>query len=655
MRWVAIGVLALLAGCTTTREITISAQPPDAEMTIDGVDRGRGPLIQTFKFNSSDDVHHITAVRLGYAPQTVDLTRDYGGSNLLLTLEKQRRAITLHVKPVPALITIDGSALSDLPVEDTTVTLPFTVDDKNEWTQHVIQATREGYQPAEQTIRWEDTSTDYTLELDAMRKNLSITTNPPGAQVAIEGKLMGRSPIAAKAYAFPVDPKTGKFLPQKVTVSKPGYDPVDQPISWDNGRTNYEIDLVPKTKVVRFKTDPPVSVIKVDGQELRTDESGIANATLQFPPINEAGELKSFTATVSKATADTEWIPQQLPIAWDGGKTDYEITLKEVKTRPVTLLRSKSIRTDEGWQILPDSLETLAMKDVTEGPTSEPPVRITDLPKGSVVDTVNISPDGQWLLFTTLTGKTKSDFRSQIYTIRADGSAAPVMFGDGKSLDLNPSFTPDGSQIVFSSNRGGRHMSIWQLAANGEGGVTQLTTGDTTDLWPTADSDPKPRLYYEALVDSRPDPRLYMAQLGTTLRTDLTQGGGEQPRVSPKADSVLFTLVNEKTGHRDIYKMSDRGGGAVNLTNSTEYDNFDPAWSKDGNKIAFVSDRSADEDGRHNYDIYVLDLTHPDKPTRITTNGSWDDCPAWDPSGKYLYFRSNRGGNWAIWRVTLAK
>ena len=86
MRWVAICLLALLTGCSTTREITISAQPPDAGLTVDGVDRGRGPLIEKFTFNSSDDVHHVTATRLGYAPQTVDLTRGYEGSNLLLTL-----------------------------------------------------------------------------------------------------------------------------------------------------------------------------------------------------------------------------------------------------------------------------------------------------------------------------------------------------------------------------------------------------------------------------------------------------------------------------------------------------------------------------------------------------------------------------------------
>jgi dipeptidyl aminopeptidase/acylaminoacyl peptidase len=655
MRWIVLCGLAFLAGCSTRREITISATPSDAIITIDGADRGSGPITQKFRFKGADDVHQVGASRLGYTPQTIDLTRTYDKPDLLIQLEPRTKVVTIRVTPVPAMITVDGKPVSDVPLAEATVTLPFTVDAKNEWTQHTVQASREGYQTFEQTVRWEDPSTQYTLALDSMRKDLTIATSPPGAQVAINGKSFGASPVTARAFAFPVDPKTGKFLPQKITVSKPGYDPVDQEISWDGGRTGYQVDLVPKTKIVDITTNPPGAIVKVDGKEIRSDDAGLATVHLAFPPVDDQGTLKTYEVSVSKKTADTEWIPEELTLSWDNGKTAYSLTLQEVKTRPVTLLRSKPIRTDEGWQIEPESLETLAMKDVTEGPQAEPPVQITDLPKGTVIDTVTISPDGQWLLFTTLTGKTKNDFHSQIQMTRADGSGQPTMFGDGKSLDLTPGFTPDGSEVVFSSNRGGRHMSIWELAANGEGGVTQLTSGDTTDLWPSVDSDPKPRLFYEALVDSRLDPRLYMTQLGTTLRTDLTQSGGTHPRVSPRADAVIFSLVNDKTGKRDIYKMSDHGGGAINLTNNPEFDNFDPAWSKDGNKIAFVSDRSADADGRHNYDIYVLDLLHPDKPTRVTTNGSWDDSPVWDPAGKYIYFRSNRGGNWGIWRITLEK
>jgi hypothetical protein len=656
MRWIAVcGLLAVLTGgCVTERQITVTAKPPDATITIDGTDRGPGPITEQFKFHGDEDVHHVSATRRGYASQSVDLTKGYDQSDLLIQLEPQKKAVTIHVSPVPAVVSVDGTPQNDAqPVADTTLTLPFTVDDKNQWTQHVVTASRPGYQSAEQVVKWDDLSADYSLTLDAMRKDLMITTSPPGAQVLIDGRPLGASPIDAKKVAFPVDPKTGNYLPKRITVSRPGYDPVQETINWDNGRTNYHVDLVPKIKTVHITTTPPDAVVKIDGKEIRTDASGVGTLSLSFPPTDARGTLRTYEAVISKKTADTEWIPEELTIAWDNGKPDYSVTLQEVKTRPVTLLRAKLVRGDEGWQIVPETVDTLAMKDVTEGPAAEPPVRITALPKGSVIDTLALSPDGQWLVFTILMSKSKGDLRSQMQMVRADGTGQPVMIGDGKTLDLTPAFTPDGSQIVFSSNRGGRHMSIWQLAASGEGGITQLTSGDTTDLWPTVDSDPKPRLYYEALVDSRPDPRLYMTQLGTTLRTDLTQTGGTQPRISPKADSVLFTLLNEKTGKREIYKMSDRGGGAINLTNTPDVDCFDPVWNQDGNKIAFVSDRGADADGRHNYDLYILDLLHPDKPIRVTTNGSWDDCPAWDPTGKHLYFRSNRGGNWALWRITL--
>jgi len=653
MRWIAICCAALAAGCATHLTVTISARPPDAAIAIDGADRGHGPLTEEFTFRSSDDIHHVTVSRLGYTPQTIDLHNSYDKPDLSVTLGPRTRALTFHVSPVPAIISVDGKPVGDGPLQDYSDTLPFTVDQQNQWTQHVVRASREGYQSAEQIIHFDDQSGDYLLSLDSMRKDLSITTTPPGATVSMNGQSLGRSPVNARAVAFPVDPRTGKYLPQKLTVTQPGYDPVETTIAWDNGHRSYHLDLVPKAKTVRIITDPVNAIVKIDGRELPRDGSGDSTAELTFPPIDQKGTLKTYNALVSKKTADSEWIPEELTIGWDQGKTDYSIVLAEVKTRPVTLLRPRMVRTDEGWQVIPEPLETLAMKDVTEGPTSPPPVRLTDLPRGTVVDSLAVSPDGQWLVFTTIAAKTKNDFHSQIQMVRTDGSGTPVMFGDGRSLDLMPSFTPDGSQIVFASNRGGRRLSIWQLAVSGEGGVTQLTGGDTTDLWPVVDSDPRPRLYYEALVDSRPDPRVYMAQLGTTLKTDLTQGGGEQPRISPKADAVLFTLVNEKTGKRDIYKMSDRGGGAVNLTNSPEYDNFDPVWSKDGNKIAFVSDRGIDADGRHNNDIWVLDLLHPDKPARLTVNGSWDDCPAWDPGGKFLYFRSNRGGNWAIWRIDL--
>lgn len=651
MRWMLYCLTGLLCGCSTTRQIMIQARPPDAAISVDGVDLGHGPIRQTITFKADNDLHRITASRAGYVPQTVELTSTYDQPELTIELQPQTKQVTVHVTPMPATVILDGKPVRDEPVQDVIVTLPFSVNEKNEPVEHVVRASRPGYQTAEQILRWDDQSDQCTLALDAVRKDLTITTTPAGAQVSLDGRLLGDSPLTARSVAFPIDPKTGRYKPQTLTASKSGYDPAQTTINWDEGRAAYHLDLPPKSKTVRITTDPPGAVVRIEGRELPRDTSGVSTTRLAFPPVDDRGELKTYTAVASKKTAQSEWLPRELTIRWDNGKADYSVTLQEEKTQPVALIRPVPVRTDEGWHIEPQTVQTLAMKDVTEGPTTEPPVRIIEAPGGTVIDTLAVSPDGQWLAFTTLSGRTRADFRSQIQLVRTDGSGSPRIFGDGNSLDLMPAFMPDGSQLVFSSSRGGKRMSIWQIGASGEGGVTQLTGGDTTDLWPTVDSGPTPRLFYEALIDSRPDPRLYLAPLGTTLRTDLTQVGGEQPRVGPKADAVVFTLADPKTGKRDIYRMSDRGGAAANLTNLPDFDNFDPAWSKDGSKIAFASDRGADSDGRHNFDIWALDLLHPDKPHRITSNGSWDDCPAWDPRGKYIYFRSNRGGDWGIWRV----
>lgn len=653
MRWIAVLCLAAAVGCSTERRITISTRPPDAVLNIDGADRGHGPLTEKFVFNGSAEIHHVTASRPGYTPQTVDVTRRYATDDLLIDLQPRTRQITVHVSPETGDISVDGVAQGGSPVSDLTLTLPFTIDESGQWTQHVIRASRPGWRTAERVVKWDDSGDQYELSLDEMRKDLSIDTTPPGATVTLDGRTLGRAPLVARGIAFPVDPKTGKFLEKTLVASRPGYDPVRTAVNWDNGRQDYRIELVPKTKVVRIVTDPPGGSVRIDGRDLPRDDSGATVVRLRFPPVDERGTLRTYNAVVTRKTAESEWVPEEITIGWDGGRADYSVSLEEVRTRQVPLLRFRTVREDDGWHVVPETIDTLAMKDVTEGPAAQPPERVTDLPAGSMIGSLAMSPDGQQVVYTLLFGHGRGDFRSQIQVVRADGGAAPTLFGDGRSLDLTPCFTPDGTQIVFSSNRGGRHLSIWQMAANGEGGVTQLTAGDTTDLWPSVDSDPKPRLYYQAMVDGRPDPRLYMTRLGTTLRTDLTQDGGEQPRVSPKADSVLFTRVNARTGRREIFRMSDQGGGAVNLTNTPEYDSFDPVWSDDGNRIAFVSDRGEDADHRHNLDIWLLDLAHPDKPRRITANGSQDDCPAWDVNGNYLYFRSNRGGNWAIWRIKL--
>src|SRR5205823_5813653 len=141
---------------------------------------------------------------------------------------------------------------------------------------------------------------------------------------------------------------TDEVIPQKLRVVKPGYDPIETTIGWEDGKTDYKVDLTAKTKTVRILTDPPGATVTLDGKPLEHDRTGAATATLQFPPINERGDLKTYTVNMSKKTADSEWEPQQLKIAWDSGRADYSVALKEILTRPVQLLSAELQRTDEG-------------------------------------------------------------------------------------------------------------------------------------------------------------------------------------------------------------------------------------------------------------------------------------------------------------------
>ncbi len=355
---------------------------------------------------------------------------------------------------------------------------------------------------------------------------------------------------------------------------------------------------------------------------------------------------------MSRKTANSDWSPETLTIAWDDGKTEYNVPLREIKTVDVELLTVDTQRVGDGWQLSGKTIKTTARKDVNEGVGRSQPVKVTALPKGTQIDSMTLSRDGL-LVFSVLSVSDKSELRSLLKQINVDGSPGVKDLSDGKSLDLHPCFTADGKEVVFSSNRGGKRQSIWRIMASGEGGFAQLTNDQTNDLWPVL--DPAGKLYYEGLVDNRSDPRVYMTEVGKVGRTDLTQAGGTQPRLNPAdINTLLVADVNEKTGKRDLFVYPLTGKLIpTNITKTPDADETDAAWSPNGRKLAFVSDRGLDEEKRNNYDIWILDVSRPDAPVQITTNGSWDDRPIWGPRGDAIYFRSNRGGEWAIWKLAL--
>ncbi len=74
----------------------------------------------------------------------------------------------------------------------------------------------------------------------------------------------------------------------------------------------------------------------------------------------------------------------------------------------------------------------------------------------------------------------------------------------------------------------------------------------------------------------------------------------------------------------------------------TPADNYHPAWSHDGTKIAFMSER----DG--NPEIYLMDADGSNQ-TRLTDHPAADWSPSWSPDGKRIAFSSDRAGHHEIY------
>jgi len=111
------------------------------------------------------------------------------------------------------------------------------------------------------------------------------------------------------------------------------------------------------------------------------------------------------------------------------------------------------------------------------------------------------------------------------------------------------------------------------------------------------------------------------------------------------AGKIVFDSDKDKNGGKEIFVMYEDGSGLTELANSPGKD-FDPSWSPNGKRIAFVSNR----DG--NYEIYVMNADGTGQ-TRLTNNPASDSAPDWSPDGTRIAFQSNKDGNDEIYAINV--
>ena len=192
---------------------------------------------------------------------------------------------------------------------------------------------------------------------------------------------------------------------------------------------------------------------------------------------------------------------------------------------------------------------------------------------------------------------------------------------------------PFDSQIAFLSTRGGRFKDVYVMSANGDG-VRRITNENTINLSPSWTPDGR-GLVLTSFRGRNPD--LFSISLARRAWTQAVGAARPEPRralVARRSPTCGDARVRRQ--FRDIALLNADGSLQKRLTDHWAVD-VSPTWSPDGQQLAFCSDRSGAPQ------IYVMSADGGGV-RRVTTSGNYNTSPSWSPKGDRIAYASRVGG-----------
>lgn len=266
--------------------------------------------------------------------------------------------------------------------------------------------------------------------------------------------------------------------------------------------------------------------------------------------------------------------------------------------------------------------------------------RLTDLP--ALYTSPTWSPDGHQVLFSSDLNPEVSDVLG-VFVVGEWGGAPRSLASAGH----DPDWAPDGDQVAFATWEGG-------------GGIMLVTPDSDARL---VIREPLPSHPSWSTDGSR------IAYLGGTLGSGslfvgyLPDGAADLAAInatgfidwSPSSERVAFTAASDDKADLFILPAAISPGSIgeaqrIATDGSVSY----PAWSPDGTQLAFVSR----EEGDRNIYVATLRCTDADDACQVnvrqvTDGPDAETNPIWFPDGNHLVYLAGRGSSWRLEMVDL--
>jgi Tol biopolymer transport system component len=237
---------------------------------------------------------------------------------------------------------------------------------------------------------------------------------------------------------------------------------------------------------------------------------------------------------------------------------------------------------------------------------------------------------------------------------------APIVMRDGAptmtfdrltvqgGMETNPCISPDGTFIVYGADEDGDWDVFYQRVPGGR--PINLTPNSPAEDGYAAISPDGQRIVFNSDRGEGEFGLYVMGATGESVRRigdDLTRASWSPDGKHVVASTAGFVTPLSRGVWGDLWILEVDGNERTQLTH--DVDAVQPDWSPNGHRVAYWGIQTATGGQR---DIWTVGVESGDI-VAVTSDDPVDWCPVWSPDGRYLYFVSDRGGSFNLWRMPI--